>query len=62
MNIFKYIKLSIRKFIGLESDYESLLSNQEKILQLLEKLENLKVIGSNAIIEINNLTNWKTRK
>ena len=62
MNIFKYIKLSIREFIGLESDYESLLSNQEKILQSLEKLENLKVIGSNAIIEINNLTNWKTRK
>ena len=62
MNIFKYIKLSIRKFIGLESDYESLLSNQEKILQSLEKLENLKVIGSNDIIEINNLTNWKTRK
>ena len=57
MNIFKYIKLSIRKFIGLESDYESLLSNQEKILQSLEKLENLEVIGSNAIIEINNLTN-----
>ena len=57
MNIFKYIKLSIRKFIGLESDYESLLSNQEKILQSLEKLENLKVIGSNDIIEINNLTN-----
>ena len=43
MNIFKYIKLSIREFIGLESDYESLLSNQEKILQLLEKLENLEV-------------------
>ena len=43
MNIFKYIKLSIRKFIGLESDYESLLSNQEKILQSLEKLENLEV-------------------
>ena len=57
MNIFKYIKLSIRKFIGLESDYESLLSNQEKILKSLEKLENLKVIGSNDIIEINNLTN-----
>ena len=43
MNIFKYIKLSIREFIGLESDYESLLSNQEKILQSLEKLENLEV-------------------
>ena len=57
MNIFKYIKLSIRKFIGLESDYESLLSKQEKILQSLEKLENLKIIVSNAIIEINDLTN-----
>ena len=43
MNIFKYIKLSIREFIGLESDYESLLSNQEKIIQSLEKLENLEV-------------------
>ena len=43
MNVFKYIKLSIREFIGLESDYESLLSNQEKILQSLEKLENLEV-------------------
>ena len=43
MNVFKYIKLSIREFIGLESDYESLLSNQEKIIQSLEKLENLEV-------------------
>ena len=43
MNVFKYIKLSIKEFIGLESDYESLLSNQEKIIQSLEKLENLEV-------------------
>ena len=43
MNIFKYIKLSIREFIGLENDYESLLSNQKKILQSLEKLENIEV-------------------
>lgn len=35
MNIFKYLKLTIREFIGLENDYESLLSNQEKILQSL---------------------------
>lgn len=43
MNIFKYIKLSIREFIGLENDYESLIINQEKILQSLEKLENIEV-------------------
>ena len=45
MNVFKYIKLSIREFIGLESDYESLLSNQEKIIQSLEnqKIQKLKV-------------------
>ena len=39
MNMIKYIKLTIREFIGLESDYEALLSNQEKILQSLENLE-----------------------
>ena len=43
MNLIKYIKLSIREFIGLENDYESLISNQEKILQSLEKLENIEV-------------------
>ena len=43
MNILKYIKLTIREFIGLENDYESLLLKQEKILQLLEKLENIEV-------------------
>ena len=57
MNIFKYIKLSIRKFIGLESDYESLLSNQEKILQLLEKLENLEVENQQS-----NLSDYLTLK
>ena len=43
MNILKYIKLTVREFIGLENDCESILSNQEKILQSLEKLENLEV-------------------
>ena len=43
MSILKYIKLTIREFIGLENDYELLFSNKEKILQSLEKLENLEV-------------------
>ena len=43
MNIIKYIKLTIREFSDLENDYESLLSNQEKIIQSSEKLENLKI-------------------
>lgn len=43
MSIVKYIKFTIREFIGLESDYESLLLNQEKILQSLEKLENVEI-------------------
>lgn len=46
MNIFKYIKLLIREFIGLENDYESLIINQEKILQSLEKFENREVENS----------------
>jgi|688.fasta_scaffold446344_1 hypothetical protein len=36
-----YIKLLIRNFIGLDTDYESLLTNQEQILEKLEKLEQL---------------------
>ena len=57
MNVFKYIKLSIREFIGLESDYESLLSNQEKIIQSLEKLENLEVENQQS-----NLSDYLTLK
>ena len=43
MTIYKYLKFSIREFIGLENAYKSLLSNQNKILQSLEKLENLEI-------------------
>ena len=39
MGIIKYLKVIIRDFIGLEDNYESLLSNQDKILEQLEKLE-----------------------
>ena len=39
MGIIKYLQSIIRDFIGLEDNYESLLSNQDKILEQLEKLE-----------------------
>ena len=55
--MIKYIKFTIREFIGLESDYESLLSNQEKILQSLEKLENLEVENQQS-----NLSDYLTLK
>ena len=39
MNVFKYIKLTVREFIGLESDYETLIGNQEIVQQSLEKVQ-----------------------
>ena len=40
MNILKYIKLkTIQEFIDVENGYENVITGQEKILQLLEKLE-----------------------
>lgn len=36
--MIKYIKLTIREFIGLENDYESLLLNQEKNTSIIGKL------------------------
>jgi hypothetical protein len=35
--MLKYIKFMVREFIGLESDYETLVTNQEKVLQNLEE-------------------------
>ena len=43
MNVLKYIKLTVSEFISLENDYENLLSNQEKIIQSLEKLEKIEI-------------------
>ena len=43
MNVLKYIKLTVIEFISLENDYENLLSNQEKIIQSLEKLEKIEI-------------------
>ena len=44
MSVTQYIKLTIREFIGVEADYESFTSGQEKILQSLEKLEKLEKV------------------
>ncbi len=37
--MLKYIKFTTREFLGLDNDIESLMSNQEQILEKLEKLE-----------------------
>jgi hypothetical protein len=55
--MIKYIKAALREFIGLENDYESLLSNQEQILnklqqlEQLEKLEKLEIQNNELILE-----------
>lgn len=41
--MFTFIKYTIKEIMGLTNDYESLLSNQDLILQKLEKLEQLEV-------------------
>lgn len=49
--MLKYIKFTIREFIGLENDYESLLSNQDQILEKLEKLEKIEIQNQGLILE-----------
>ena len=39
MGIIKYLKFMFREFLGLDNDYENLLSNQDKILEQLQQLE-----------------------
>lgn len=43
--MFKYIKFTAREFLGLNNDYEELLSNQEEILEKLNNLEKLEIEG-----------------
>lgn len=49
--MLKYIKFTIREFIGLENDYESLLSNQEELLTRLKNIEKLEVQNQELILE-----------
>ena len=39
MQVFKYIKFIIRDFIGLEGDYGIIVSDLDKIIEKLEKIE-----------------------
>ena len=39
MRIIKYLKFTFREFLGLDNDYENLLSNQDKIFEQLQQLE-----------------------
>ena len=39
MGIIKYLKFISREFLGLDNDYENLLSNQDQILEQLNHLE-----------------------
>lgn len=49
--MLKYIKFTIREFIGLDNDYESLLSNQDQILDQLKQLEKLEIQNQELILE-----------
>ncbi|DAZ93510.1 TPA: hypothetical protein N0F65_000359 (mitochondrion) [Lagenidium giganteum] len=49
--MLKYIKFTIREFLGLENDYESLLSNQDQILDQLKQLEKLEIQNQELILE-----------
>jgi hypothetical protein len=49
--MIKYIKFTIREFLGLENDYESLLKNQDQILNQLKQLEELQIQNQGLILE-----------
>lgn len=49
--MLKYLKFTIREFIGLENDYESLLSNQDQILDQLKQLKDLEIQNQGLILE-----------
>ena len=57
MSIIKYLKFIIRDFIGLDNDYESLLANQNKILEQLQQLEKVELESQQT-----NYSNYLTLK
>lgn len=49
--MLKYLKFAIREFLGIENDYESLLSSQDQILEKLQQIENLELKNQELILE-----------
>ena len=62
MSVTQYIKLTIREFIGVEADYESFTSGQEKILQSLEKLEKVEKLDVEVEKQQTHLSDYITAK
>ena len=62
MSVTQYIKLTIREFIGVEADYESFTSGQEKILQLVEKFENVEKLDVEVEKQQTHLSDYITAK
>lgn len=49
--MLKYIKFTMREFLGLNNDYESLLSNQDQILEQLELIKKVELENQTLILE-----------
>jgi hypothetical protein len=49
--MLKYIKFGLREFLGMEQDYESLLSNQDQILEKLDELKKVELGNQELILE-----------
>nr|YP_009178774.1 orf172 [Peronospora tabacina]ALJ78440.1 orf172 [Peronospora tabacina]ALJ78487.1 orf172 [Peronospora tabacina] len=49
--MIKYIKFVLREFLGLDNDYETLLENQDQIVDQLNKLEKLEIQNQELILE-----------
>ena len=56
--MIKFIKYTVREFLGLDNDYESLLTNQDKIMEQIgqvgEQLKELEVENKEALLEQKN--------
>ena len=49
--MIKYIKFTIREFLSLDNDYESLLANQDQILEQLQGLKKVELENQELILE-----------
>jgi len=49
--MLKYLKFTMREFLGLDNDYESLLTNQEELLAQLKNIEKIELENQGLILE-----------